>query len=185
MINPTTKADYARLYQFKTAMLYLTLLNVINNMTAGRNVWDNKDPTRIEWPDGTSMQAMKHAMEPYHWIAAPDKTLANKLGFIPKAAITTIAGTEYASPNAPKLVDMSLTGRLKAVGQSALPFQIQAAAGAPEGEGVKRALLGTAGFPVYGSTPEQRKQKRKERDAQLKANAAEYRKKAKEKGWDQ
>ena len=185
MINPTTKADYARLYQFKTALLYLTLLNVINNMTAGRDVWDNKDPTRIEWPDGTSMQAMKHAMEPYHWIMDPSKTLSNKLGFIPKAAITTIAGTEYASPNAPKLVDMSLTGRLKAVAQSALPFQVQAGIGAPEGEGVKRAVLGTAGFPVYGSTPEQRKQKRKERDAQLKANAAEYRKKAKEKGWDQ
>lgn len=185
MVNPTTKADYARLYQFKTALLYLTLLNVINNMTAGRDVWDNKDPTRIEWPDGTSMQAMKHAMEPYHWIAAPDKTLANKLGFIPKAAITTIAGTEYASPNAPKLVDMSTTGRLKAVAQSALPFQAQAAIGAPEGEGVKRAVLGTAGFPIYGSTPEQRKQKRKERDEQLKAKAAEYRKKAREKGWDQ
>jgi len=185
MINPTTKADYARLYQFKTAMLYLTLLNVINNMTAGRDVWDNKDPTRIEWPDGTSMQAMKHAMEPYHWIAAPDKTLANKLGFIPKAAITTIAGTEYASPNAPKLVDMSTTGRLKAVAQSALPFQAQAAIGAPEGEGVKRAVLGTAGFPIYGSTPEQRKQKKKEREAQLKANAAAYHKKAKEKGWEQ
>ena len=185
MINPTTKADYARLYQFKTAMLYLTLLNVINNMTAGRNIWDNKDPTRIEWPDGTSMQAMKHAMEPYHWIAAPDKTLANKLGFIPKAAVIGIGGLEYASPNAPKLVDMSTTGRLKAIGQSALPFQVQAGIGAPEGEGVKRAVLGTAGFPVYGSTPEQRKQKKKERETQLKANAAAYHKKAKEKGWEQ
>jgi len=185
MINPTTKVDYARLYQFKTAVLYLTLLNVINNMTAGRDIWDNKDPTRIEWPDGTSMQAMKHAMEPYHWIAAPDKTLANKLGFIPKATVIAIAGTEYASPNAPKLVDMGATGRLKAIGQSALPFQIQAGIGAPEGEGVKRAVLGTAGFPVYGSTPEQRKQKKKERETQLKANAAAYHKKAKEKGWEQ
>ena len=185
MINPTTKADYARLYQFKTAMLYLTLLNVINNMTAGRNIWDNKDPTRIEWPDGTSMQAMKHAMEPYHWVAAPDKTLANKLGFIPKAAVIGIGGLEYASPNAPKLVDMSTTGRLKAIGQSALPFQVQAGIGAPEGEGVKRAVLGTAGLPVYGSTPEQRKQKKKERETQLKANAAKYHKEAKEKGWEQ
>ena len=184
MINPTTKADYARLYQLKTALLYLTLLNAINNMTADRDIWDNKDPTRLEWPDGTSMQAMKHAMEPYHWIAAPDKTLANKLGFIPKAAIILGAGTEYASPNAPKLVDKSITGRLEAVAKSALPFQVQAAIGAPEGEEFERALLGTAGFPVYGSTPEQRKQKKKERDEQEKANAAEYHRKAKEKGWE-
>jgi hypothetical protein len=80
---------------------------------------------------------------------------------------------------------MGATGRLKAIAQSALPFQAQAAIGAPEGEGVKRALLGTAGFPIYGSTPEQRKQKKKEREAQLKANAAAYHKKAKEKGWEQ
>ena len=80
---------------------------------------------------------------------------------------------------------MSGTGRLKAVAKTALPFQIQAGADAPEGEGVKRALLGTAGFPVYGSTPEQRKEKKKERDAARKAKAAEYHKKAKEKGWEQ
>jgi hypothetical protein len=184
MLSPTTKADYARLYQFKTAVVYLTLLNVINNMTAGRNIWDNKDPTRIEWPDGTSMQAMKHAMEPYHWIMDPDKTLSNKLGFIPKAAVVGIGGLEYASPTAEKLVDLSGTGRLKAVAKTALPFQLQAGSDAPEGEGVKRALLGTAGFPVYGSTPEQRKQKKKERDEARKANAAAYHKKAKEKGWE-
>jgi len=184
MLNPTTKADYARLYQLKTGLLYLTLLNVINNMTADRDIWDNKDPTRLEWPDGTSMQAMKHAMEPYHWIADPDKTLANKLGFIPKAVIIFGAGTEYASFNAPKLVDTSATGRLKAITKSALPFQVQAAIGAPEGEEFERALLGTAGFPIYGSTPEQRKQYKKEREAQIKANAAEYHRKAREKGWE-
>ena len=164
MMTPTTKADYARLYQFKTVLLYLTLLNVINNMTANRNIWENKDPTRVEWPDGTSMQAMKHAMEPYHWIADPDKTLSNKLGFIPKALVVGLGGVEYASPAAPKLVDLSGTGRLKAAASSALPFQLQAGASAPEGEGVKRAALGTLGFPVYGSTPEQRKQQRAERE---------------------
>jgi hypothetical protein len=191
MVNPTTKADYARLYQFKTALLYLTLLNVINNMTAGRDVWDNKDPTRIEWPDGTSMQAMKHAMEPYHWIAAPDKTLANKLGFIPKAAITTITNTEYASPNAPKITQPYITGissidsilgRGKAIAQSALPFQIQAAIGAPEGEGAKRALLGTMGVPVYGKTADQNKLARAEKELLEKENAWRYRDKEIKKG---
>ena len=175
MVNPTTKADYARLYQFKTALTYLTLINTINLMVAGRPVWENKDPTRIEWPDGTSMQAMKHAMEPVHWIMDPDKTLSNKLGFIPKALIVGIAGTEYASPNAPKLVDRSATNRLATAAQGALPFQVSAAKDAPKGEGAKRALLGTMGFPVYGSTPEQRKLKNAERELQTKELAWKYR----------
>jgi hypothetical protein len=182
MVNPTTKADYARLYQFKTALLYATLVNAINNMISGRDLWENKDPTRIEWTDGTSMQAMKHAMEPYHWIMDPSKTLSNKLGFIPKALVVGVGGLEYASPTAPKLVDMSAAGRLKAIGQSALPFQIQAAAGAPEGEGAKRALLGTMGFPVYGKTAEQNKLARAERELAVKENAWKYRDKEIKKG---
>ena len=183
MMTPTTKADYARLYQFKTALTYFTLLNAINMMTADRPIWGNKDPTRIEWPDGTSMQAMKHAMEPYHWLMDPDKTFANKLGFVPKAAVVLMAGTEYASPNAPKIMPREYTGnttidnalgRVRTVVGSALPFQIQAAAAAPEGEGVKRALLGTMGLPVYGSTPEQRKLTRQERSLAEKENTFRY-----------
>jgi len=175
MMSPTTKADYARLYQFKTALTYFTLLNAINMMTANRPIWENKDPTRIEWPDGTSMQAMKHAMEPYHWIMDPDKTFANKLGFIPKAVIVGVGGIEYASPAAQKLVDQSAVGRLEAVGAMVAPFQFQAAGSAPEGEGFERAALGTLGFPIYGSTPEQKKQKRAEREKALKQKAKEYR----------
>ena len=163
MGTPSTQADYARLYQFKTALTYLTLINGINLITANHPIWDNKDPTRIEWPDGTSMQAMKHAMEPYHWLADPSKTLSNKLGFVPKAAVIGLTGSEYASPSAPKLVDPSLTNRAIAIGKQALPFQASAAMSAPEGEGVKRALLGTIGLPVYGKTVEQRKVARKER----------------------
>ena len=184
IMTPTTKADYARLYQFKTALTYLTLVNAINMMTANRPIWDNKDPTRIEWPDGTSMQAMKHAMEPYHWMSDPDKTLANKLGFIPKAAIVGIGGLEYASPQAQKLVDPSAAGRLTAVAKMALPFQVAAAGTAPPGEGAKRALLGTLGFPVYGATAEQRKAARSEREKLLKKAAKDYHIKAKEKGWE-
>ena len=184
MLAPTTKADYARLYQFKTALMYFTMLNGINMMTANRPIWENKDPTRIEWPDGTSMQAMKHAMEPYHWLMDPDKTFANKLGFVPKAMIVGFGGVEYASPNAPKLIDSSGPGRLKAVASMALPFQAAAAKNAPEGEATKRAVLGTLGFPEYGSTAAQKKAARAEREKALKKAAKEYHIKAKEKGWE-
>ena len=182
MATPSTQADYARLYQFKTAITYLTLLNGINLLTADRPIWENKDPTRIEFADGTSMQAMKHAMEPYHWLADPAKTLTNKLGFLPKAAIVATTGLEYPSPYAPKMVDPSAFNRAKAVASMALPFQVSAAMSAPEGEGAKRALLGTLGVPVYGSTPAQKKAKNKERSKQINEKRKEYRDSEREAG---
>lgn len=182
MATPSTKADYARLYQFKTALTYLTLLNGINLAVSGRNIWENKDPTRIEFPDGTSMQAMKHAMEPYHWISDPDKTLTNKLGFIPKAAAVAATGLEYASPYAPKMVDPSVANRAKAIASMALPFQVTAGLSAPEGEGAKRALLGTIGLPVYGKTKEQRKADNSERAKKLREVRKQYKEREREKG---
>jgi hypothetical protein len=151
-------------------------------MTANRPIWQNQDPTRIEWPDGTSMQAMKHAMEPYHWISDTDKTLTNKLGFIPKAAMIAGTGLEYASPYAPKMVDPSAVNRAKAIGAMAMPFQATAGLSAPEGEGGKRALLGTLGLPVYGSTPDQKKAKNKERAKQVKEKRKQYKEREREKG---
>ena len=183
MATPSTKADYARLYQFKTALTYLTLINGINLAVSGRNVWENKDPTRIEYPDGTSMQAMKHAMEPYHWISDPDKTLTNKLGFVPKAVAVGVTGLEYASPYAPKMVDPSAINRAKAIASMALPFQASAAISAPEGEGVNRALLGTIGLPVYGQTKEQRKVTNQERAKQTRELREQFKQKTRERGY--
>jgi hypothetical protein len=55
------------------------------------------------------------------------------------------------------------------------PFQVQAASTAPEGEGLSRALLGTAGFPVYGGSAEQKKAQRTERELATKEQAWNYR----------
>jgi hypothetical protein len=163
LVKPRTEADLARLYQLRAALVYGTILNGLNNITAGRNIWDNKDPTRLEFRDGTSMQLAKHSMEPVHWINDPIKTLTNKLGFIPQITAPLIFGKEYLQPGAPDLLDQSLTGKLAAAGKKALPFQIQSIASAPEGEGVKRAIAGTLGFPIYGGTPEQKAKQRVER----------------------
>ena len=163
LVKPRTEADLARLYQLRAALVYGTIVNGLNNITAGRNIWDNKDPTRLEFRDGTSMQLAKHSMEPVHWIKDPIKTLTNKLGFIPQITAPLIFGKEYLQPGAPDLLDQSLTGKLAAAGKKALPFQIQSIASAPEGEGVKRAIAGTLGFPVYGGTPEQKAKQRVER----------------------
>jgi hypothetical protein len=163
LVKPRTEADLARMYQLRAALVYGTILNGINNATAGRNIWDNKDPTRIEFRDGTSMQLGKHSMEPIHWIKDPAKTLTNKLGFIPQISAPLLMGKEYLSPGAPDLIDQSTTGRLAAAGKKALPFQFQSVASAPEGEGAKRAISGMLGVPIYGGTAEQKAQQRVER----------------------
>lgn len=158
--TPKTQGDYARLYQFKTAVTYLTLLNGINMLVGGRPIWQNKDPTRIEDKEGHSWQAMKHAMEPEQWISSPDKTLAAKLGFLPRITAIGLFGLEYASPYSPKLEDLSSIGRTKAAVETVLPFQAQAAAKAPAGERIGRAVAGTLGVPEYGQTAQQKKQAR-------------------------
>jgi len=64
---------------------------------------------------------------------------------------------------------------LGAVAKGMAPFQVQAASSAPEGEGVKRALLGTAGFPIYGADADTRKAQRAERELATKEQAWNYR----------
>lgn len=148
--NPTKTGDYARRYALATAITYATVLNGINMAMSGHPIWENKDPTRVDLGDGTSMQGAKHSLEFFHLLRNPDAYLGNKLGFIPKSVAIITTGTAYPSPTAPKLKDTSMVGRAKAVALGASPFQVSSGAQAPEGEGVKRAVASTLGFPIYG-----------------------------------
>lgn len=160
LIAPRKAADFARIYQLRTALTYATLIDLINMQTSGHHLWENQDPTRIEFRDGTSMQPMKHAGEPAHWTLDPLKTLKNKLGFIPKAL------GELAPPFQPGMQEKSAGEKAKAIAGLASPFQVQAYASAPKGEGLERAALGTLGFPVYGKprTPEKQAELRRQRE---------------------
>lgn len=173
VVNPRTQGDLARRYVITTALAYATLINAINYMVAGTPIWENRDPTRIQFTDGTSMQAAKHSMEAVHWMMAPDKTLGNKLGFWPKALFVSTTGVAYPSPDAPKLKDTSLFGRAKAVGTLGVPFPISSAIQAPKGQGVERAVSSMLGAPIYGIGKEDLKKAIK----QGKKDAAEKRRK--------
>lgn len=169
--NPKTQGDLARRYVINTAIAYLTILNGINLAISDHNIWENRDPTRLDLGDGTSMQGAKHSMEAVHWMMHPDKTLGNKLGFWPKALFVSTTAVAYPSPDAPKLKDTGVVGRAKAVGTLALPFAASTAVQAPEGQAGKRALLSTLGLPIYGVTPKQMK------DAQAKGRLESKQKK--------
>ena len=148
--NPTTQGDFARRYVLHTAIAYLTILNGLNIALSGHPIWENKDPTRIDKGDGTSMQVAKHAMEAFEWFRDLEKTLGNKLGFWPRAVSIITTGVASPSPSAPKIKDNTAIGRAKAVLLLALPFQVGAAVQAPKGEELKRAVMSTLGIPEYG-----------------------------------
>lgn len=150
--NPKTQNDLARRYVFNTMVSWAIILNGMNMAFSKHPIWDNKDPTRVDLGDGTSIQPAKHSMEAAEWLRDPNKTLGNKLGFWPKALVTMTTGMAYPSPTAPKVKDNTTLGRLAHVGESALPFQVGSAISAPEGEKLKRAGMSALGIPIYGQT---------------------------------
>lgn len=139
IMKPMNKGDLARRYIINTGLLYLTLLNGINMYTAGQYIWENEDPTRILHEDGTTQQLAKHSMESVHWMMDFGSTLQGKLGFAPKAAM------ELMDKRSGSILDRSVN-----VAKLALPFSVGSGLNAPEGEGMKRVLLSSAGFPIYG-----------------------------------
>jgi hypothetical protein len=139
IMKPMTKGDLARRYIINTGLLYLTLLNGINMYTAGQYIWENEDPTRILHEDGTTQQLAKHSMESVHWMMDFGSTLQGKLGFAPKAAM------EIMDKRSGNLLERSVN-----VAKLALPFSVGSGLNAPEGEGMKRVFLSSAGFPIYG-----------------------------------
>lgn len=165
--KPLTRGDYARRYQMRFALYYLTLFNGLNMALSGHPIWENEDKTSIDLGDGRTMAMMKHPMEPFHWMSDFDKTLANKLGFVPKSAIKTLGGVEYASPLAPKMEDPSAAYRAKSLLKDALPFSMGSL-----DKGWQETLGGFVGLPIRGMTPEQkaesqanRKKRKAEREA--------------------
>jgi hypothetical protein len=178
--NPKKQSDLARRYVLNTALLYLTILNGFNMAFTGRPVWTNKDPTRVDLGDGTSIQMAKHSMEAAEWAMHPDKTLANKLGFWPKSTIIALTGKAYVSPTAPNLeavetpIGKSMAlAKATAIGKQSLPFAVGSALNAPSGERAKRAIVSSLGIPIYGQkerqyqSPEQRLKSAKSRRESL------------------
>ena len=159
LTKPKYEADFARQYQLRAAITYATIINGINLATSGHNIWDNDDPTRIELEDGSTMQLAKHSMEPVHWLIDPTKTLANKIGFVPRIIAEDVAGVKYLSPDAPKEEDQTVEHLSAKHLKEALPFAASAALNAQEGEGLRASALGSLGFPVYPARRSRRSKK--------------------------
>jgi len=172
--KPENATDLYRRYALRSTLYWMTLLNGINYATSGHSVLENKDPTRIEFGDGTSMQAGKHTFEAVHAVMDPVKFAYNKLGFTPKMMIDLASGKSGYGDTAPKYDNF-----VGHAARTALPFTVNSATqpGITGIDRAKRAVLSSGGLPVYGTTPEQKS------EIKIQRAAARERKRGVRKDW--
>jgi hypothetical protein len=170
-----TKLQYTaalhRGYVLRTAVIYATLMNGYNLMASGNGdphkghyIWQNKDPTKIEWADGSTQQVAKHAMEGVEWLINPTQTALNKLGYVPKELLNQVQGTEYLTGvGRPKVrmagtpIEHALKGTLPISGAQ---FNVP---GRGLGKSVEEAVLSAAGLPLTPTRAEKEAAKREAR----------------------
>ena len=159
LLHPTELADLHRQYIMRSAFLYTAIADTLNYQMSGQHFWDNKDPTRLDRGDGTTMQLSKHFMEPFHWLLDPRKQAMGKASFLVKETASQLGDVEYWSPKgAPRMggvergKDVSIGTRLGHMARQFTPISAQGF----ESANPQKAAWSMAGMPVYGKTLEER-----------------------------
>jgi hypothetical protein len=160
LLKPTNAVDMYRRYALRSAALWITLLNGIQYALTGTPIWENDDPTRIQFKDGTSMQPAKHSAEAVHAVMDPVKFAMNKLGFIPSLAADIAAARHGAG-------FMAISGDSPTwhTVKKAAPFTVSPLVQPhlDPAQRVGRSISGALGMPIYGYTPKQKMLARQER----------------------
>jgi len=160
LIKPNNAVDLYRRYALRSAAIWLTILNGTQYALTGTPVWENKDPTRLQFPDGTSLQAAKHSMEVPHAIADPVGFALNKLGYFPSLAADTAqyyAGGGHMKQSQDSPVVYAAKKAAPFTASPLLDHNLSA------GERVGRSVSGALGMPLYGYNQEQRLAARRSR----------------------
>jgi hypothetical protein len=163
--KPENATDLYRRYALRSTLYWVTLLNGLNYMTSGHSVFspEQKDPTRLQFRDGTSMQVGKHTFEAVHAATDPVRFAYNKLGYSPKMLVDLMSGKSGYGDTAPKYDSF-----LGHAAQAALPFTVNSATqpGLSPTERIVRPIASGLGFPTYGTTQEQKTQIKIEKSAE-------------------
>lgn len=160
LLKPTNAVDLYRQYALRSAALWITVLNGMQYALTGTPIWENKDPTRLEFADGTSLQPAKHSAEAVHAVMDPVKFAMNKLGFIPSLTADVASARYGAGPLA-----QSGDSIVKHTVKKALPFTASPLfqPHLTPGQRIGRSLSGFSGVPIYGLTEHQKLMARRER----------------------
>jgi len=160
LLKPTNAVDMYRRYALRSAALWFTVINGIQYALTGKPVWENDDPTRIQFDDGTSMQPGKHSAEAVHAAMDPVKFAMNKLGFVPSLGADLASARWGAGPLAISGDSPTWHTVKKMAPFTASPMLQEHL---EPGQRVGRSISGALGMPVYGMTPRQKMLARQER----------------------
>jgi hypothetical protein len=160
LLKPTNAVDLYRQYALRSAALWITALNSLQYAMTGTPIWENKDPTRIEFKDGTSLQPAKHSAEAVHAVLDPVKFAMNKLGFLPSLA-ADIAAARHGAGFMAQSGDSVTWHTVK----KALPFTVSPLVQPhlTPGQRVGRSVSGAMGVPIFGFNQQQKMMARRER----------------------
>jgi hypothetical protein len=160
LLKPTNAVDMYRRYALRSAALWLTVINGIQYALSGKPVWENDDPTRIQFSDGTSMQPGKHSAEAVHAAMDPVKFAMNKLGFVPSLGADLASARWGAGP-------LAISGDSPTwhIVKKMAPFTASPMLQdhLEPGQRIGRSISGALGMPVYGMSPIQKMRARQER----------------------
>jgi hypothetical protein len=167
-VDPKASDFLYRTYLVSAGLTAAAAMNAVQRQFTGEDIWDKKDWTSIDTGDGTKMTGFKHLMEPLHALSNPQGFFMGKLGFIPSELADQLMGKEYVTYQpgqggkdaylGPNMADPSIEGRvLHALKHYATPIIAEDAVGGKET--AARALSQLGGFPIRGSTYEEREQK--------------------------
>jgi len=145
--NPKTVADLHRIYQIRSAALYMLLGNIVNLAYSGHPIWENKDKTTIDMGNGQRMQWNKHWMEPAQLAIQFPQAEVDKLGIIPKELLEQTFDKQYLSV---KKYAPPIHGRIKHLFTSAAPIPFQDLSNATP----TQLLWNILGRNVIGHPPE-------------------------------
>lgn len=162
-------ADLHRQYLLRSAIYYAAVGDAINLQLSGHHIWENRDKdgnidfTYIDLGDGRRMQWSKHTMEPIHWMQHPQKTLINKLGYVPKEGLSQAFGVEYVAPYTSK-AGQQVAGPPMKEGPVAHALKGMSPISVQQGQegGPLQGASGMFGIPIYGKTQEQRNTEKEE-----------------------
>lgn len=161
LFTPKTGIDLRRQYQIWTLIFQVLVAGMFQYALTGHGLDKNKNPTRIEFGDGTFTEWNPHGMGPYQFMLHPKQTILNKLNAPIKEPLMFLEDKDYlnAEGTAPPYSDP-----LSHLGAMFFPI------GLSMDQGIGRSAASRF-IGIYGYTKEQREEKNKERaiDKQKKA----------------
>jgi len=133
-------------YQLRGMLMFLVMGNILNNQLSGHNIWENQDPSTIEFGDGTRMVLSKQFMEPYKWLTKPEQEALNKTSTLLSTGLQVMTGKKWLT--GPGQYSPPIESNLTHILSKAAPIWAQQ--GMAQGS-LAAGAKSLAGFPTYGA----------------------------------